>query len=232
MIEDPKYQSGDPPNPPKQTDEVIISSDTLRANRIPRGQSRTRKWPVLQAGLIPSVDPDNWTLSIEGLVRHPKTLSLEQFRALPRVKVFSDFHCVTRWSRLGNLWEGVSARTLLDLVEPDPSARYVLIHGADNHWTTNLTLDDFAAEDVLLADFHDGEPLNAEHGGPVRLVVPRLFAWKSAKWITRIEFLAAEQIGFWEQQGYHHRGDPWIVNDQHPDGERFEDPSHPPEGAE
>jgi DMSO/TMAO reductase YedYZ molybdopterin-dependent catalytic subunit len=118
-------------------------------------------------------------------------------------------HCVTRWSRLGNLWEGVSTRELLARAGVKPAARFVVCHAYDHGWTTNLPLEHFLAEDALLADAHDGRPITAEHGGPVRGMVPRLYAWKSAKWIKAIELVAANRPGFWEERGYHLRGDPW-----------------------
>ena len=134
----------------------------------------------------------------------------EEFQKLPRVKVFSDFHCVTRWSRLGNLWDGVSTRELIERCGGAlPGARYALIRAYDGGWTTNLPLDDLLAEDSVVALGHDGEPLPVEHGGPARLVVPRLYAWKSAKWISGIELLGQDRAGFWERNGYHMRGDPW-----------------------
>jgi DMSO/TMAO reductase YedYZ molybdopterin-dependent catalytic subunit len=126
------------------------------------------------------------------------------------VKVFADFHCVTRWSRLGNLWEGVAVRTLLNMVGVKPAARYVLPAGYDSTWTTNLPLADFDQPDALVATHHDGEPLNADHGGPARLIVPLLYAWKSAKWLKSITLVAEDQPGTWEQLGYHNHGNPWI----------------------
>jgi DMSO/TMAO reductase YedYZ molybdopterin-dependent catalytic subunit len=126
------------------------------------------------------------------------------------VRVFSDFHCVTRWSRLGNLWEGVSTRELVTRAGGlQPEAKYVLAHGLDGGWTTNLPVEDFLVEDALIALSHDGQPITAEHGGPVRLIVPQLYAWKSAKWLCRLEFLAQDRAGFWERNGYHMHGDPW-----------------------
>jgi DMSO/TMAO reductase YedYZ molybdopterin-dependent catalytic subunit len=206
---EPDYQSGEPPAPEEQPAGVIISPDTQRTSRIPPGQSRTRKWPVLDAFGTPQFDRANWRLQIFGLVERSLTITLEEFKALPRVKVFADFHCVTRWSRLGNLWEGVSTRELLGQVGVKPDARYVVCHGYDNGWTTNLPLADFLAEDALLADLHDGQPIAAEHGGPVRGMVPQLYAWKSAKWIRGIELVAYDQPGYWERGGYHMHGDPW-----------------------
>jgi DMSO/TMAO reductase YedYZ molybdopterin-dependent catalytic subunit len=164
---------------------------------------------VLDAFGTPQVDPDKWRLQVFGLVERPLVLSLAEFQALPRVKVFADFHCVTRWSRLGNLWQGVATRELLARAGIRPEARYVVCHGYDNAWTTNLPLADFLAEDALLADTHDGQPISPEHGGPVRGIVPRLYAWKSAKWIRGIELVMEDQPGYWEVNGYHLRGDPW-----------------------
>ena len=188
---------------------VIISPDTLRAERIPPGQSRTRKWPVLDASGPPRIDLAQWSLRVSGLVANPLELTWAEFNGLPRVRIFSDFHCVTRWSRLGNLWEGVSLRELGQRAGIRPEARYVLAHGYDRGFTTNLPLADILTPDSLLATHHDGEPISPEHGGPARLIVPHLYAWKSAKWVCELEFLAQDQAGFWEVNGYHMRGDPW-----------------------
>jgi DMSO/TMAO reductase YedYZ molybdopterin-dependent catalytic subunit len=206
--EDSKYQPGPPPSAPEG---AIISPDTRRANRIPPGQSRTPKWPVLDAFGTPRLPAaDKWRLKIFGLVDRPYELTLAEFQALPRVKVFADFHCVTRWSRLSNVWEGVSTKYLLDRAGIKPNAHYVVCHGYDNGWTTNLPLTDFLADDALLTDLHDGEPISADHGGPVRGMVPQLYAWKSAKWICGIELVEHDQAGYWERGGYHMRGDPWV----------------------
>ena len=203
-------QVADELKPESQPEGVIISPDTRRANRIPPGQSQTLKWPVLDAFGPPRLDKNSWNLSLSGLVNTPVTLNWEQFSALPRVKVFSDFHCVTRWSRLGNLWEGVSVKTIVELVGGvKPEANYVIAHGFDQGWTTNMPLTEFLAEDALVAFLHDGEEISLEHGGPVRLMVPRLYAWKSAKWLSGLEFREGDQAGFWERNGYHMLGDPW-----------------------
>lgn len=209
MPDDPKYQPGDPPSPRQCAPGVIISPDTRRTNRIPPGQSRTRKWPVLHATSVPHVDIASWKLEITGLVERPLTFDWNEFRALPRVQVFSDFHCVTQWSRLGNLWEGVSVREVLRRAGVQPQARFVIAHGADWGWTTNLPLADALSEDALFADAHDGVPLDPDHGGPVRLVIPLLYAWKSAKWVCGLELVEHDQPGYWERAGYHDRGDPW-----------------------
>lgn len=190
--------------------DVIISPDTRRANRIPPGQSRTNKWPVLDASGPPRVDLARWRFQMAGLLNREAGFSWEEFQALPRVKVFADFHCVTRWSRLDNLWEGVSTRTLVEAAGGvKPECQFVLAYGYDQGWTTNVPLEDFLSDDALVALTHDGEPLTAEHGGPARLIVPQLYAWKSAKWVAGVEFLANDKPGFWERNGYHMHGDPW-----------------------
>jgi DMSO/TMAO reductase YedYZ molybdopterin-dependent catalytic subunit len=189
---------------------VIVSPDTRRANRVPPGQSRTRKWPILDTSGAPPIALDGWKFSIGGLVARPIDWSWQEFQALDRVKVFADFHCVTRWSRLGNTWEGVSTRKLMELAGgPLRPAEYVLARGYDDGFTTNLPLADFLAEDALVAFLHDGQPLTEEHGWPARLIVPQLYAWKSAKWIAGLELLDRDQAGFWERNGYHMHGDPW-----------------------
>jgi DMSO/TMAO reductase YedYZ molybdopterin-dependent catalytic subunit len=220
--EDPKYQQGEPATPDQVAPGVVISPDTQRGNRIPPGQSRTRKWPVLDAFGPPLADLSNWQLKIFGLVNNPVSFTLAEFQKLPRVKVFSDFHCVTKWSRLGNLWEGVSTRHLLSLAGVQSAAKFVVCHAYDNSWTTNLPLADFMQDDCLLADLHDGEPITLEHGGPVRGMVPQLYAWKSAKWIRGIELVENDRAGYWEAGGYHMHGDPWTEerfrSDQIPSG--------------
>ncbi|PQO32451.1 sulfite oxidase-like oxidoreductase [Bremerella cremea] len=218
-----KYQSGEVPGHHHVTDEeVIISRDTYRDNRIPPGQSRTKKWPVLHATIVPEVTKETWSLRVFGLVENERTYNWDQFQALPRVKVFADFHCVTQWSRLGNMWEGVSTKYLLDEAGIKPEAKFVICHGYDNGWTTNIPLEEFLHDDCLLADKHDDMELNADHGGPVRGIVPRLYAWKGAKWIKAIELSATDEPGYWERSGYHNLGDPWkeqrFGSDQVPPG--------------
>jgi DMSO/TMAO reductase YedYZ molybdopterin-dependent catalytic subunit len=188
---------------------VVQSPDTGRSDRIPPGQQETDNWPVLHYGAIPRVDITKWSFTISGLVETEQKLNFEQFTSLPQVKVFSDIHCVTGWSKLDNYWEGVSAQVIKDLSTVLPEAKFVLIH-AEKGFTTNLSLNDFLQPDVLFAVAHNGGPLTAGHGYPVRLVVPRLYFWKSAKWVTGIEFMAKDRRGFWESHGYHNRGDPWL----------------------
>jgi DMSO/TMAO reductase YedYZ molybdopterin-dependent catalytic subunit len=186
----------------------IISPDTLKPNRVPPGQHLTDKWPVLHYASVPKIDVKKWTLKITGLVEKEQTLTYNEFIALPMVEVFSDIHCVTTWSRLNNTWEGVSTSTIKDLVKIKGVAKYVMVEGAGG-FTTNLSMQDFFQDDVLFALKWEGKPLTAEHGGPVRLVAPRLYFWKSAKWVTGVRFLAKDAPGFWEGAGYHMHGDPW-----------------------
>ena len=189
---------------------MIISPDTKRGQRIPPGQSQTVKWPVLDASGTPPMDMTKWRLDIFGLVGKEVSLTWDEFMALPRVEVFSDFHCVTRWSRLDNTWTGVAVSTLMELAGgAKPEAKFVSALGYDYGWTTNLPIADFLMEDALVATHHDGVALTPEHGGPARLVVPQLYAWKSAKWLGGLELLAEDKPGFWERNGYHNHGDPW-----------------------
>ncbi len=211
MPEDPDTQGVEIPSPDSVPSGVIISPDTRREERVPPGQSRTRKWPVLDASGPPRIDLEKWRFRLGGLVAKPIEWTWDEFQALPKVRVFADFHCVTRWSRLGNNWEGVSTLELLNRAGgPLPDARFALVAGHDAGWTTNLPLEALLAEDALVAITHDGQPLTLEHGGPARLVVPQLYAWKSAKWVKGIELLDHDQAGFWEKNGYHMRGDPWL----------------------
>jgi DMSO/TMAO reductase YedYZ molybdopterin-dependent catalytic subunit len=207
--------------------EPVISPDMLRRNRVPPGQSLTRKWPVLHAGTVPAFHPAAWDFQITGLVEAPWRCTWEEFRALPRVRVKSDFHCVTRWSKLDMLWEGVATRTVLERVKVRPEAQFVLVH-CEHGFTTNLPLADFLGEDCLFAWACDGQDLEPDHGYPLRLVVPRLYAWKSAKWVRGVELLAQDQAGFWESWengGYHLRGDPWKE-------ERFRNPAEEARAAQ
>jgi DMSO/TMAO reductase YedYZ molybdopterin-dependent catalytic subunit len=168
----------------------------------------TEKWPVLQYGAVPAVNLAGWDFRVWGLVEEPQRWTWDEFQGLPRVEVVSDIHCVTRWSRYDNRWEGVSAAEVLRRARPKAEAGFAIVH-AEPDYTTNLPLPELLAADVLLADLHDGQPLTAEHGWPLRLVVPRRYFWKSAKWVRGIELVAADQPGFWERSGYHNDADPW-----------------------
>ncbi|HXE90515.1 MAG TPA: sulfite oxidase-like oxidoreductase [Terriglobales bacterium] len=176
--------------------------------RLPPGQALTLKWPVLHYGSIPRFDAARWDFCMRGLVESEVRLTWEEFNRLPRTRSTSDFHCVTRWSRFDNVWEGVAFREVLNLVRLKPRAAYVLVH-AEQGYTANVPLADLDREGVLFATHHDGRPLTPEHGYPLRLIVPHLYAWKSVKWVRGLEFLDHDQPGFWEQNGYHMYGDPF-----------------------
>ncbi len=186
----------------------IVSSDTLRKERIPPGQVLTRKWPVLHAGTTPQVDLASWDLRLFGLVKQPMRWTWEEFRRLPACDVKADMHCVTRWSRLNMTWTGVAVSEVMKHVELLPEARFVLAHG-EQGFSTNMPLAEFLADDALFAWAADDQELERDHGWPLRLVIPRLYAWKSAKWVRGVEFLAHDRAGYWEQGGYHMHGDPW-----------------------
>ncbi len=189
-------------------DDIIRSPDTQRANRVPPGQRLTDKFPVLHYGSVPKININDWKFTISGLVDKKRELSFTEFAGLRRVKVFSDIHCVTTWTKLDNLWEGPSTSIIKELVRIRPEAKFVIVHAAGN-FTTNLSLPDFFEADALFALKYDNKPLSPEHGYPVRLIVPRLYFWKSAKWVTGVEILAEDRPGFWESAGYHNHGDPW-----------------------
>jgi DMSO/TMAO reductase YedYZ molybdopterin-dependent catalytic subunit len=191
----------------------IISPDTLRGSpkdRTPPGQQLTGKWPVLHYGDVPEVDPTSphWRLRIFGVCDEPYTLSYPEIRQMPSVDVVCDMHCVTHWSRLDNVFTGVPTKAIIDRAKPKPEARYVMCHG-ENGFTTNLPLDEFTGDDCILAYQWDGQELTPDHGYPLRGLVPRLYLWKSAKWIRGIELRKTDAPGFWEQNGYHMHGDPW-----------------------
>jgi len=176
--------------------------------RLPPGQILTRKWPVLHKSHVPRIDTSTWRFTISGAVENPLELSWNDLAALPRVDVVCDIHCVTTWSRFDNRFSGVPVRAILERARPSERARYVMVH-AEPDYTTNLPLGDLERPENLLATHHDGEPLHAEHGGPIRLLVPHLYLWKSAKWVTGFELLEEDEPGYWEDNGYHMRGDPW-----------------------
>jgi DMSO/TMAO reductase YedYZ molybdopterin-dependent catalytic subunit len=192
----------------KQRRQAGKPVDPGLAARLPPGQRLTTKWPVLTYGRTPPFDPTRWTFRCYGLVEREVTWTWEEFLRLPRITVRSDIHCVTRWSRLDNTWEGVPARIIIDACRPLGGARFVLQH-ADPDYTTNTAIEDLMDDEVVFALKHDGRALAPEHGGPMRLVVPKLYFWKSSKWLRALEFLDVNPPGFWEQNGYHMRGDPW-----------------------
>lgn len=189
--------------------EIIISPDMDRAQRIPPGQTRTEKWPVLHYGDVPEYDLAKWDFRVTGLVEKPFQLDWNAFANLPRIKVKSDIHCVTTWSRLDNLWEGPSTKLIMEMAGVKPEAKFIIAH-CENGFTTNVPMEHFADDDALIALIHDGQPLTPDHGFPARLVIPKLYFWKSAKWIRSLEFASKDRAGFWEMNGYHMRGDPWL----------------------
>ena len=182
--------------------------DLGHVNRLPPGQKEVKTWPVLDLGVQPDVKQENWRLRIGGLVENPLHWTLPEFLALPQQDFVSDIHCVTQWSRFDNHWRGVAVKTLLDLVKPKAEAGHVVFHSYDGY-TTNVKLSVFAEANALLAHSWEGQPIPREHGGPVRVVIPDWYFWKSAKWVTRIELAAEDRPGFWEVRGYHNEGDPW-----------------------
>lgn len=197
----------------KQTwarERKFISGRTARpeTDRLPPGQHLVKDWPVLDLGEQPAVDTARFTLDVDGAVTTRAHWTWADLMALPQSRFVTDIHCVTTWSRYDNAWQGISTHTILDAVMPTVAATHVMLHSYDGY-TTNVPRPDFAAEDAILAHSWNGEPLAREHGGPLRLVIPHLYFWKSAKWLKRIEFMTIDRRGFWEENGYHDRGDPW-----------------------
>jgi DMSO/TMAO reductase YedYZ molybdopterin-dependent catalytic subunit len=190
------------------TERKTREREMKAAGRLPPGQSLTLKWPVLHEGEVPPFDPSLWDFEITGLVEKPLRLTWREFIALPMRAVQADMHCVTRWSRFDNRWEGVPFTEVAALAGIKPEAKFVMVR-AEQGYTSNVPLDDLLRPQTLFALKHDGAPLSPEHGFPVRLVVPHLYAWKSVKWVRGIEFLAADAPGFWERNGYHIYGDPF-----------------------
>ena len=175
---------------------------------VPDGQFVTEKFPVLTFGQKPNIDLATWQFRVFGLVEEEFTLSWEQFMNLEKVAIDAEFHCVTQWSKLENTWEGVLFTEVMKLIKPRPEAKYVMAH-CYGGYSTNVALDVLIDDDVLFAYNHDGEPLSADHGGPLRLVIPKRYGWKSAKWVNGLEFMEQDAPGFWEVRGYHMNGDPW-----------------------
>ena len=195
------------PNENEASAKRIVSTDTHRENRIPPRQVLTKKWPILHEGAVPATPLDQWDFRV---FRGASGAALDMGRvaSLPVSDVFADMHCVTRWSRLNMTWRGVLISDLFRTVEILPEAKFVLVH-SEHGFTTNLPLADLLSDDVLVAWWADGENLTPDHGWPLRLVVPKLYAWKSAKWVRGLEFMPQDKPGFWERSGYHMRGDPW-----------------------
>lgn len=218
----PGAAPGEPASAPSQTKLTLTKQRWARegkfltgrvarpeSDRLPPGQHLVRDWPVLDLGMQPRIPLESWRLDVTGAVEHPVSWDWTAFRAQKQTQETTDIHCVTTWSRYDNRWEGLATRDLLDAVMPREDAHFVMLHSYDGY-TTNLALEDFAAEDALIVHSWEGKPLTIEHGGPARLVVPHLYFWKSAKWIKKIEFRSFDKRGFWEENGYHNHADPWL----------------------
>ena len=192
----------------KQKARGVVPRATASTDRLPPGQTLTAGFPVLDLGVKPEVPLDRWTLTLDGLVEKPAVLTWAQFNALPQVEDVSDFHCVTSWSKYDCRWGGVAFTTLYELVQPKPGARFVYFTSYDGY-STNVPLDRCLDDDVLVAARFEGQPLAREHGGPARVIIPKLYAWKGAKFVQGVTFLAEDKLGFWEVRGYSNAADPW-----------------------
>ena len=196
------------PTKPRRVGAKPIKQELPEELPAPPNQFVTEKFPVLTFGGTPRIDLATWRLRLFGLVEEEVELTWDQFMALPRIAVTADFHCVTQWSRLDNAWEGVAFQEVLKTIQLKPRVTHVMAH-CYGGYTTNLDLEALREESVLFAVTHDGKPLEPDHGGPLRLVVPKRYGWKSAKWVSGLEFMDKDAPGFWEVRGYHMRGEPW-----------------------
>ena len=192
----------------KKLGKIKATNQDRKGAEAPPGQYVTEKFPVLTFGPTPKIDLDTWQFKVFGLVEEEVALDWAEFTGLGTVTLDAEFHCVTQWSRLGNTWEGVPFKALMEAIRPKPEAKFAMVH-CYGGYTTNVALDILMDDDVLFAYRHDGAPLAAEHGGPMRLVVPKRYGWKSAKWVNGLELTAEDAPGFWEARGYHMAGDPW-----------------------
>lgn len=192
----------------KQKARGIAARPEASRERLPPGQKLTTGFPVLDLGVQPEIFTGDWRLKLDGLVEKPGELTWEQFHALPQVEDVSDFHCVTTWSKYDCRWGGVAFTTLYEFVQPKPEAKFVYFTGYDGY-STNVALEKCLDDDVLIATKFDGAPLPREHGGPARVIIPKLYAWKGAKFVSGIAFLAEDKLGFWEVRGYSNTADPW-----------------------
>ena len=188
---------------------IALQRSPDNSGRLPPGQAKVKGLPVLDLGIHPELTHTDWRLVIDGAVEHPCVLDWQQFTGLEQADALTDIHCVTSWSSFDNHWSGVRFGTLADLVGPTAAATHVMLHGYDGY-TTNIPIEELLQDNCLVATSWNGELLSESHGGPARLVIPQLYFWKSAKWISRIEFLKEDAPGYWEQRGYHNDGDPWV----------------------
>ncbi len=198
-------------NTPSLADDSPMGTGAINRHgmpQLPKGQTATIKWPVLDLGYRPNISLDRWRLTINGEVENPVILTWEDFMALPQVEDTSDFHCVTTWSKMDMVWKGVRLVDLAALVQPKETATHIMCYGYDTY-ATNVSLEEALKPDVLITHTVFGEPLTQEHGGPARMITPQLYAWKGSKWIKRIEFLTKNKLGFWEERGYSNTAYPW-----------------------
>lgn len=192
----------------KQKARGFAARTTAATERLPPGQSLTTGFPVLDLGVKPEVALDQWSLALGGLVERPAVLNWAQFNALPQVEDVSDFHCVTSWSKYDCRWGGVAFVELYELAQPKPEAKHVYFTSYDGY-STNVPLEKCLEDDVLIATRFEGQLLAREHGGPARMIIPKLYAWKGAKFVQSISFLEQDKLGFWEVRGYSNSADPW-----------------------
>ncbi|HVB87365.1 MAG TPA: sulfite oxidase-like oxidoreductase [Candidatus Dormibacteraeota bacterium] len=190
------------------TDRKRLEREMREAGRLPLGQSLTLKWPVLHEGSVPPFDPHTWDFRASGLVERPLRLTWDEFTRLPMKEVTADMHCVTRWSRFDVRWDGVPFAEVAKLAQPKPEAKFVMVL-AEQGYTSNVPVEDLMRPSTLFALKHNGEPLPSDHGYPLRLVVPHLYAWKSVKWVRGLDFMEKDAPGFWEENGYNMYGDPF-----------------------
>ncbi len=189
-------------------EDGVAQDQRTRHDRLPPGQHKVSNWPVLDLGIHPDLPLDKWTLTVGGLVEQSFTWTWEQFLAQPQVELVTDFHCVTTWSTFDNAWKGVLFRHVMQIAQPSPEAKFVYFTSYDNY-STNMPLEACDDDDVLLIHRWNGKPLPKEHGGPVRMHVPKRYAWKGAKWVKEIIFLAEDKPGYWEVRGYSNTALPW-----------------------
>ncbi|MSP78459.1 MAG: sulfite oxidase-like oxidoreductase [Dehalococcoidia bacterium] len=195
------------PRLPRPAKEIRKTDDERKA-RVPPGQFLTEKFPVLTYGSTPKIDLRTWRFRLFGLVDEERELTWQQMMALTKVMLTADFHCVTQWSRFDNAWEGIAAKDLVAMMHPKPEATHVMVH-CYGGYTTNLPIEVLREEESIFTYKHDGKDLPPDHGGPMRLIIPKLYGWKSAKWVNGMEFMKGDKPGFWELRGYHMHGDPW-----------------------
>jgi DMSO/TMAO reductase YedYZ molybdopterin-dependent catalytic subunit len=198
----------DSSNKAERIKRMKVPTDGAFSDRVPPGQTVTERFPILHEGNVPEYDMSKWSLRIFGEVEKEKVFSYEDLLAMPQTQITCDIHCVTRWSKLDTVWEGVLFRDFLQHINIKPEGKFVMLH-ADNEYETNVPLVDLLGDQILLAFKYDGQALTKKHGWPLRLLVPHLYFWKSAKWVLGIEFMKENREGFWEQNGFHNIAEPF-----------------------